>query len=144
MMWYMNQDVKAGEEFKRTPKKQELYNWLMSALESISSRDVIKSFLTSGISISMNGDEDQLSTNVLRLKKQAKEEEIILSKDDPLDLKEFFSNDYEEEENSKAFISKYYDKFNEDEEELVVDENLDNFIDMLTSRLKKIMKTTFR
>ena len=58
--WYMNQSIEIGKEFKITPKKQEIYNWIVNALAFLSPRGIIKAFITSGISISMKGEEINL------------------------------------------------------------------------------------
>ena len=54
------------------PKKQTIYNWLMYAWNSLTPKDLIKSFIVSGISISMDGNDDLLLSNVIRLKPEAK------------------------------------------------------------------------
>ena len=65
MEWYMKQVMISEEEFKATPKKQDLYNWLIDGLKLISPRDIVKAFITSGISVSMKGDEETLCLPML-------------------------------------------------------------------------------
>jgi len=130
--WYMNQSIEIGKEFKITPKKQEIYNWIVNALAFLSPRDIIKAFITSGISVSMKGEEDHIAHNVLRLKDPTYQEEIILTKHDSLDLHEYFKDKYLENEDIEPYRSRYYDKIGENKEELVLDDNLENYLDLLT------------
>ena len=127
----MAQSIISGEEFKSTPKKQDVYNWVTNVLNIISPRDVVKAFLTSGISISLTGEEDALSENVQRLKKVSYGVDVII-KDDPEELKLFMKDAYAEEEDLEKFKQHYNANVGEDEEELTLDDNLDSLLLALT------------
>ena len=134
MDWYMCQSIVSEEEFKKTPSKQDLYNWMVSALLLISPRDIVKAFIPSGISVSMRGDEDCLSANVCRLRNKSYEEDSVLIKADDPDPEEFYKNVYADEEDVKSYENCCYKDSGEDEEELVLDESLDSLLKMLTLR----------
>lgn len=80
------------------PNKQIIYRWFSTAWKSITPLNIIKAFLTSGLSCDISGKEDILSHNVRLLReKNAKEEEPCV-KGDP-ELKKFFEDPYESPEN---------------------------------------------
>lgn len=78
-------------------------------MKLISPRDIIKAFLTSGISVSMKGDEDSLSPNVMRLRAQVVEDKILFQAD-PEDLRGFYKDEYASQEDFESFRSRYNSK----------------------------------
>jgi hypothetical protein len=117
----MLQAINLDEEFSKTPKKQDIYNWISTSWQIITPKEIVKAFLTSGISISMTGEEDSLSENVLRLKKNVSQEEVFMkeedSKKDP-----FMEDQFIGKEDQKAFCERCYNgQQDEHFQELTID-----------------------
>ena len=119
-MYQHLQQIISEEEIKSTPKKQDIYDWIHNALNLVSPRDVVKAFLTSGVSVALGGEEDALSSNVMRLRKEVVDEK--LEKAGPEDLESFMADQYTEKEDEKRFVERELKVCSEDEEELILNE----------------------
>ena len=72
MRWYSKLDLTT--QSLASPKRQDIYDWLMKTWEFISPKEVIHAFLKSGISNNLNGEEDILSKNIQIMKELTKKE----------------------------------------------------------------------
>ena len=72
MRWYSKLDLTT--QSLASPKRQDIYDWLMKTWEFISPKEVIHAFLKSGISNNLNGEEDILSKNIQIMKEVTKKE----------------------------------------------------------------------
>ena len=61
---YFKQPLLPEEDIIKIPSKKNTYDWIVF----VSPKDVAKSLLTSGASVSLGGEEDVLSSNMMRLK----------------------------------------------------------------------------
>jgi len=59
---YVTDDEETGQKKVKPPSKEEVVGWIEDAWNSISENVVVHAFKCTGISNSMDGDEDDLNT----------------------------------------------------------------------------------
>jgi len=85
----------------QNPTKAIIYSWFRKAFGSITAVNIIKAFLTSGISNDADGSEDILSANLLLLK--TKQVEVTQVKEQS-DEKAFYEDAYGSPEHQNCEI----------------------------------------
>jgi len=116
LKWFDNENLN-----EKAPKKQLIYDWFNIAWEAISPVNIVKAFLSSGVSNNLDDSQDLFSKNLLKLKNETLEQCLFrihqtkLSDDEQRDEK-YFKNPYDAIE----------EDINTKDEEILVDKDQKN------------------